>query len=43
MVRKCNVNSKFTKLLSHTADCITDSNILTLSAVFQHELNGIAI
>jgi len=25
MARKCNVNSKFTMLLMHPADCLTDS------------------
>lgn len=40
MTRKSNVNSKFTTLLMHTADCLTDSTICTCLALF-HQLCGV--
>jgi hypothetical protein len=41
MARKCNVNSKSTKVLMHTADCLTDRTICTCLALF-HQLCVIA-
>jgi len=41
MARKCIVNSKFTTLLMHTADCLTDSTICTCLALFC-QLRGVA-
>lgn len=41
MAKKCNVNSKFTTLVIHTADCLTGSTISTCLALF-HQLHGVA-